>query len=161
MSLPCGTLSALWMAVSAILLPPGSARADQAICLRAHPADTLLQVLDLPRDNSFSLGFIHSVSRTPVRDIYTVRAGAIVQTSEIFEAHGAGLPSMADELNATAWRHENGHFILDMDRPIGSMIVRIQAAYDNTLRIGEHTLLLATLGQSALRISACARQDHS
>ncbi|QIE45669.1 DUF1850 domain-containing protein [Pseudohalocynthiibacter aestuariivivens] len=101
------------------------------------------------------MSFIHSVSRTPVLDTYQIDAGQIVQTSEIFQAHGAGLPSLGNEMNATGWRHENGQFILDLDRPIGAMIVRVQPEYKNTLHIADQTIALASLGHSALRIAAC------
>lgn len=106
-------------------------------------------------DNSFSLSFIHSVSDTPVIDNYRVENDEIVQISEIFEAHGAGLPSIADDMGATGWRHEEGKFILDMSRRTGPIALRIQPQYKNTLHIAGSDLPLADLGQKALTIAPC------
>lgn len=104
---------------------------------------------------TFELSFIHSVSRTPVRDLYRVEDGQIVQTAEIFLAHGAGLPSIADDIDATGWRHENGQFILDMHRLTGPIPIRIQAEFKNTLHIAGTDLPLAELGHPALTLAPC------
>ncbi|WP_037916547.1 DUF1850 domain-containing protein [Sulfitobacter sp. 20_GPM-1509m] len=104
---------------------------------------------------TFELSFIHSVSRTPVRDLYRVENGQIVQTAEIFMAHGAGLPSIANDMDATGWRHENGTFILDMNRLTGPIPIRIQAEFKNTLHIAGTDLPLADLGHAALTLAPC------
>ncbi|RVV98399.1 DUF1850 domain-containing protein [Mesobaculum littorinae] len=108
----------------------------------------------------FRLSFIHSVSRTPVTDHYRVEAGRIIQTSEVFEAHGAGLPSIADDVGATGWRHEDGKFILDLDRETGPIPMRIQAQFKNTLHIADRDLPLADLGQAALTLAPCDEETH-
>lgn len=109
----------------------------------------------------FSLSFIHSVSRTPVTDIYRVEQGQIIQTQEIFTGHGAGLPSIANDIGATGWRHEGGRFILDMYRPTGPIPLRIQAQYENTLHIAGTDLPLADLGQPALTLAPCDKEVPS
>lgn len=106
-------------------------------------------------DGAFSLSFIHSVSRTPVTDYYHVADGQIVQTSEVFRAHGAGLPSIANDMDATGWRHEDGHFILDMHRLTGPIPLRIQAQFKNTLHTADTDLPLAGLGYNALTLAPC------
>ncbi len=150
-----GIYGVLGVAFWAILSLPVAAQSAPSLCLNSHPANETLTVYPLDPNGAFALGFIHSVSRTPVVDTYQIDAGQIVQTSEIFQAHGAGLPSMGNEMNATGWRHENGQFILDLDRPIGTMIVRVQPEYENTLHIADQSIALASLGHSALRIAAC------
>jgi hypothetical protein len=150
-----GTFRALGVALWATLFAAMPALSAPSVCLNSHPENRLLHRYATGPDGAFTLGFIHSVSRTPVLDTYEITAGQIVQTSEIFLAHGAGLPSMGDEVDATGWRHENGRFILDLDRPIGTMIVRVQGEYENTLHIADQSIPLASLGHSALRIQAC------
>ncbi|ASM74811.1 MULTISPECIES: DUF1850 domain-containing protein [Roseobacteraceae] len=111
--------------------------------------------LPLGHTATFELSFIHSVSHTPVRDLYRVENGQIVQTAEIFLAHGAGLPSIANDMDATGWRHENGQFILDMHRLTGPIPLRIQAEFKNTLHIAGTDLPLADLGHSAITLAPC------
>lgn len=154
-----GMSYALGVAFWAILFSPAAALPGNFLCLDAHPGGQRIAAYPVDGDAGFALGFIHSVSRTPVLDTYRIAAQGIVQTSEVFEAHGAGLPSLGNEMDATGWRHENGRFILDLDRPIGTMIVRVQAEFKNTLHIADRTIPLAALGQSALRVSACDPQE--
>ncbi|WP_272010800.1 DUF1850 domain-containing protein [Roseovarius sp. ZX-A-9] len=152
---PYGTFGALGMAFGAILSMAVMAHSAPSLCLSSYPDNQPVNAYPLDQNGAFALGFIHSVSGTPVVDTYQIDAGEIVQTSEIFQAHGAGLPSLGNEMNATGWRHENGKFILDLERPIGEMIVRVQPKYENTLHIADQSIALASLGHSVLRIAAC------
>ena len=142
------------------LVTPGPARAvpapaDPAICVQARDG-RLLARLPAGEGGAFALTFIHSVSRTPVRDEYRVVAGRIVQTAEIFEAHGAGLPSFADDVGATGWRHRDGHFVIDLERPTGPIHVRVQGEYVNAIHAGGTDLALASLGERAVTVVPCA-----
>lgn len=138
-------------------LPPAGAGAGGGWLCLSETRGTGGDVARLPlgEDGTFELSFIHSVSRTPVRDLYRVENGEIVQTAEIFLAHGAGLPSIAGDVDATGWRHENGAFILDMRRQTGPIPLRIQAEFRNALHIAGTTLPLADLGHSALTLAPC------
>lgn len=126
------------------------------LCLtETRGTGALVARLPLGQAATFELSFIHSVSRTPVRDLYRVEDGQIVQTAEIFLAHGAGLPSIANDIDATGWRHEDGQFILDMRRLTGPIPIRIQAEFKNTLHIAGTDLPLAELGHPALTLAPC------
>lgn len=147
-------------ALAALLLVPISAGAGEArapaLCLsETRGTGAELARLPLGPDGSFELSFIHSVSKTPVRDLYRLENGEILQTGEIFMAHGAGLPSIANDMDATGWRHEDGRFILDMHRLTGPIPLRIQAQFKNTLHIAGTDLPLADLGVPALTLAPC------
>lgn len=144
-------------ALAAVPLSASPARAGEVwLCLSETRGDGH-EVARLPAgpDGTFALSFIHSVSRTPVTDHYRVEQGRIVQTSEVFQAHGAGLPSIANDMDATGWRHEDGTFILDLRRPTGPIPLRIQAQFRNTLHAADTDLPLASLGYSALTLAPC------
>ncbi|MBR9764430.1 MAG: DUF1850 domain-containing protein [Rhodobacteraceae bacterium] len=127
-----------------------------SLCLsETRGTQALVKRVPLGPDATFALSFIHSVSRTPVTDHYRIEDGRILQTSEVFMAHGAGLPSIANDMDATGWRHENGHFILDLNRYTGPIPLRIQAQFKNTLHVAGTELPLASLGHSALTLAPC------
>ncbi len=140
-----------------LALPMSAARAD-SLCLYSFPENEAVQTYQLPDTGRFALSFIHSVSGTPVVDQYRLTANTMTQTAEIFEAHGAGLPSLRNELDASDFRHENGKFILELNRPIDKLIVRVQSEYDNTLLINTKSIELATLGHTVLRLSGCTQE---
>jgi len=87
----------------------------------------------LASDQKFSLSFIHSVSKTRVTDVYEIRAGKIIQTKEIFKAHGAGLPSNTMEPGGISWEKTKDWFIFHMERPIPKLVVRTDKIYENRL----------------------------
>ena len=151
---------AVCAAILTLVLPSlASAGGGASLCLtETRGQGREIARYPLGQDQAFSLSFIHSVSRTPVTDIYRIEAGEIVQTAEVFTAHGAGLPSIADDIGATGWRHENGRFILDMERPTGPIPLRIQAQYQNTLHIAGTDLPLADLGHPALTLAPCDKE---
>ncbi|WP_136635129.1 DUF1850 domain-containing protein [Pseudooceanicola onchidii] len=147
-------------ACAALLLAPACpVRATDAatwLCLtETRGTQSLVARLPLGDDRTFDLSFIHSVSRTLVTDSYVVETGEIIQTREVFVAHGAGLPSIANDMDATAWRHENGQFILDMRRHTGPIPLRVQAQFKNTLHIADKAFPLADLGHAALTLAPC------
>ena len=94
----------------------------------------------LGRDQTFTLSFIHSVSLTRVKDIYQIRGGKILQTQEIFQAHGAGLPTSPEEPFATAFEKTKEGFVLHMERPIKTLVVRTDKRYENRLSLAGITV---------------------
>lgn len=98
----------------------------------------------------FALSFIHSVSETPVVDYYTIdKQNNIIQTSERFEHHGAGLPSNVSE--GSGWQKHDGYFWLTMQRPIPQLIVRTDKDYKNRLHLGRQ--LAATDSQLSIDLN--------
>jgi hypothetical protein len=91
-------------------------------------------------DQTFSLSFIHSVSKTRVTDVYEIRAGKIIQIKEIFKAHGAGLPSSTAEPGGISWEKTRDWFILHMERPIPKLVVRTDKLYQNRLILAAGTI---------------------
>ncbi len=105
-----------------------------------------LGCVDLPEDG-FTLSFVHSVSLTPVEDVYQIQRNAggdykIRQTQERFVTHGQGLPSLQNEPDAVGFKAENGMFILHLDRQIEDLIVRLDKRYKNRLDTGREIINL-------------------
>lgn len=148
---------AVLAALFAMLAVPAIAGGGTAWLCLSETRGTQAEITRLPLgpDRTFDLSFIHSVSRTPVIDSYRLEDGQILQTREVFVAHGAGLPSIANDMDATGWRHEDGRFILDLNRLTGPIPLRIQAEFKNTLTIDGADLFLADLGHPALTLAPC------
>lgn len=96
---------------------------------------------------------------TPVVDVYRLDSAGVVQTAEIFQAHGAGLPSFAGDIGEQGLRHEDGKFILDMARQFDDIRVRVQKEYNNTLHIGTQSIQLADLGAGVLILFPCKVEE--
>jgi len=156
-------MSDVWRAaILAVLLAlPSVARAEAIagdLCIYRGYTDEELARFPADRTGRFSLSFLHSVSLTPVVDRYEIRPTGIHQTAEIFEAHGAGLPSFAGDVGETGWHSEDGKFVLEMDRQFHRIQLRIQREYLNALLIGNRNIVLADFGAGAIGIEICAKR---
>lgn len=92
-------------------------------------------------DDRFMLSFTHSVSLTPVDDLYTVLGPPggpyrIRQVAEVFTTHGQGLPSMEGEPDALGYLYEKDRFVLRLDRPIEQLILRSDPRFGNRMESG-------------------------
>ncbi|WP_373084727.1 DUF1850 domain-containing protein [Sneathiella sp.] len=129
---------------------------NHQLCVLSFPEKNILWEQNLTQTGTaFSLFFIHSVSKTEVEDKYHFSGERIIQNAEIFEAHGAGLPSLKNEVNETSWSHVDGKFVLALDRPIDTLIIRVNPEYRNRLTFKNTTIDLTQWGRRALLIELC------
>ncbi|WP_281953670.1 DUF1850 domain-containing protein [Pseudophaeobacter arcticus] len=132
--------------------------ADDTLCIYQGYTDTELARYAPDQSGAFSLSFLHSVSLTSVIDVYEIRPAGIHQIAEIFETHGAGLPSFVGDVGETGWRFENGKFVVDMDRQFQRIQLRIQREYLNTLHISDQKIILADLDAKSIGLQICAKR---
>lgn len=132
-----------------------SAPAASDLCIYQGYTDKELARYTPDLTGSFSLSFVHSVSLTPVVDHYEIRPSGIHQTAEVFEAHGAGLPSFAGDVGTTGWHRRDGKFVLTMDRKFPRIQLRIQRTYFNTLHIADQDITLADFGTNSIGLKIC------
>lgn len=134
-ALGAGFLAIMLAACSLISTVPDAPQRNMVI--RQYPSHQKIAQYLVRDSEEFALSFIHSVSKTPVRDEYVIIGTKIIQVTEIFEAHGAGLPSDTLDAGAVGWEHRNGQFILRLQRPIPRLIVQTDKNYLNHLHLGE------------------------
>ena len=123
------------------------------IVISQFPEKRELSRIPLGPEKEFSLSFIHSVSKTEVVDVYEIRGREIIQTREIFSAHGAGLPSSPEEPGGLGWEEQDGHFVLRMERPIPQLVIRTDKNYKNRLMIRDRTINLNQWKDQALLVT--------
>jgi len=149
---------AFWASLFVLPTPAGAETSGLNLCIYDKYSNIELARYPLTQDNRFKLSFIHSVSLTPVTDIYLARPFEIHQISEEFESHGAGLPSFAGDVGATGWQQRNGKFIIEMNRTFSRIQLRVQREYRNTLHIAEQDIILADYDASLIGIEVCAEE---
>ena len=130
----------------------GNLDSKSEIVITQFPEQRQLGRFPLGPEKSFSLSFIHSVSKTRVTDVYEFRKGQIIQTKEIFKTHGAGLPSSPMEPGGISWEKTKENFILHMIRPIPKLVVRTDKLYENRLGIDAKIVDLNQWDDQALLI---------
>ncbi len=138
--------------IFAVLLVPSVAPAA-CLTLASHPDGAPLAQLALPDDaTSFSISYLHSVTRTPVVERYRVGGEVIVETEIEFEQHGPGLPTEADA--GGTFTRRDGQFIVTMDRHFEAIVMQVHAGQSPRLVAGMRSHDLAQWGNRAIVLAA-------
>ena len=145
--------------LAAIFLAGPPAAHAACLTLAGHPDGARLSQLALPPDDaSFSLVYMHSVTRTPVTELYRIDGSEIVETEMRFEQHGPGLPTEADA--GGTFSRADGRFVVTMDRRLSEIVMQVHRDQSPRLIAGTRTLDLAQWGNRALALgvipSPCA-----
>ena len=145
--------------LAAIFLAGPPAAHAACLTLAGHPDGARLSQLALPPDDaSFSLVYMHSVTRTPVTELYRIDGSEIVETEMRFEQHGPGLPTEADA--GGTFSRADGRFVVTMDRRLSEIVMQVHRDQSPRLVAGSGTLDLAQWGNRALALgvipSPCA-----
>ena len=138
--------------LTAALLFPALANAA-CLTLGSHPDNATLLQFDLPADDpSFTITYVHSVTRTPVMERYAIAGSEIVETEMRFEQHGPGLPTEADK--GGTFSHSDGRFVVTMDRHFPTIVMQVHRDQSPRLVAGTRSLDLAQWGNRALVLGA-------
>lgn len=137
-----------------LALAPGLAAAAGCLSLSSSPDGAALARYELAASGTptFTLSYVHSVTRTPVVETYRIDGDAIVQTEIRFSQHGPGLPTQADA--GGTFERRDGQFVLSMSRRLPSIVMRVNADQRPELRAGTLTVDLAGWGNRAIALHA-------
>lgn len=109
-----------------------------------------IRLFDVEEGTEFSVEFIHSVNKSPVKDVFVVREGKIYADRTVYSAFGAGVQTEVEE-GQTLEFDENGNMIVsgfDIEFPQVKYIVGTVS--DHVLEIqGESISLTELCGKNA------------
>ena len=111
------------------------------LTLRNADTDEVLARYPMSDGEEFSVGFIHSVNKSPFIDTYRVSGGDIMLTESIYYAFGAGVETILDDSYTFEELPDGGMLLGNMQRPMPSNgVVYIVGTYsDHTLILGDLT----------------------
>ena len=141
--------------VIALLAGLATAGAGSAACveLMAQPDGAILARVATPADDAtFTVAYVHSVTRTPVVERYRIEAGAIVQSAIEFEQYGPGLPTEADR--GERFERRDGRFVVTLRRRFDVIVMRVHADQKPYLAVDDRRYDLAAWGNRAIALRA-------
>ena len=107
----------------------------------------------LQEGDSFAVEFVHSVNKSPVRDVYTIREGEIWNEQCIYYGFGAGVEEELGEGESLSYG-ENGEMIISgIDKRMDHMVLVVGTISDHTLYWGEETISLRDLCGRSSKVS--------
>jgi hypothetical protein len=134
-----------------------AANVAQAACLTlaSYPDGASLAHFAVAADDpTFTVTYVHSVTKTPVDERYRIDGDTIIETEIRFEQHGPGLPTEADA--GAQWTRRDGRYVVTMSRRFGPIVMRVHADQKPALAIATQSVDLAQWGNRAVALAATA-----
>ena len=94
---------------------------------------------DLKPGDVFSVGFIHSVNKSPVTDYYEVRKDGIYVVKTIYYGFGAGVQTQLEEGQTMTYGDDGSMIVTGFDQKIPDLIYFVGTVSDHTLTLNETT----------------------
>ena len=140
------------LAITAVMLCLNSCedKGDKKIVLCYSDTDEIIASFEGDEGSEFSVEFIHSVNKSPVKDIFVIRDNKIYADRTVYSAFGAGVQTEVEE-GQTLEYDENGNMIVsgfDIEFPKVKYIVGTVSDHVLEFR-GESISLTALCGRNA------------
>lgn len=106
--------------------------------------------------DTYAVEFVHSVNKSPVRDVFEIRDGEIWNTQCIYYGFGAGVEEELGEGETLSYG-ENGEMIIsNIEKRMDNLIIVVGTISDHTLYLGDETISLRDLcGRSSKVLFTC------
>ncbi len=107
---------------------------------------------------SFEVEFIHSVNKSPVRDIYELRDGELWNVQCIYYGFGAGVEEILLEGETLSYGDKGEMIVSGIDHKMDHMVIIVGTISDHTLYLGDEAISLRDLcGRSSKVLFTCER----
>ncbi len=87
--------------------------------------------------DTFSIGFIHSVNKSPLTDFYELRDGRIFVEKTIYYGFGAGVQTEIEEGQTLEYGEDGSMIVSGFDREIPDLIYIVGTVSDHILKVNE------------------------
>ena len=108
--------------------------------------------------DTYAVEFVHSVNKSPVRDVFEIREGEIWNTQCIYYGFGAGVEEELAEGEVLTFG-ENGEMIIsNIEKKMDNLVIVVGTISDHTLYIGEETISLRDLCGRSSKVQFTCQQ---
>ena len=131
--------------IAAALFLPGCSAGEGELVLSDPATGKVYASYPMEEGEEFSVEFIHSVNKSPVRDYYQCRADGIWNTRCVYYGFGAGVEEILLEGETLSYGGDGEMIVSNIDNRLDPMILVVGTISDHTLRVGEETVSLRDL----------------
>ncbi len=148
--------AAVMIFITAAAFLPGCSPGGTSLVLSNADSGQVYATYPVENGDTFAVEFIHSVNKSPVRDVYEIREGEIWNTQCIYYGFGAGVEEELGEGETLSYG-ENGEMIIsNIEKKIDNMVIVVGTISDHTLYLGDETISLRDLcGRSSKVLFSC------
>jgi len=128
------------------------------LSIAAVPDGHVLATLAMPdAGQAFDITYVHSVTRRAIVESYRLDAGALLETSIVFDQHGPGLPTAPDA--GQTWTERDGRFVVTLARRFETIRVRVHRDQQWRLVVAGKAIDLTQWGNRAVDLRAVACRE--
>ena len=91
--------------------------------------------------DTFSVGFIHSVNKSPLTDFYELRDGSIFVEKTVYYGFGAGVQTELEEGQTLEYGEDGSMIISGFDLKLSNLIYRVGTVSDHILTLEDGTAI--------------------
>jgi hypothetical protein len=122
-----------------------------ALTLRNGRTGEVYGRFPLREGQGFSVGFIHSVNKSPVTDFYEIRQGQIFVVKTVYYDFGAGVQTEVEDGQTLTYGDDGAMIVSGFDRPIEPLNYFVGTVSDHILTVnGQEYSLRELCGRSSL-----------
>ena len=137
--------AAVMSIITAAAFLPGCGSGGDRLVLSDPSTGHIYASYPVEDGDTFSVEFIHSVNKSPVRDYYQCRDGEIWNTRCVYYGFGAGVEEILLDGETLSYG-DNGEMIVSgIDHRIDPMILVVGTISDHTLYLANETVSLRDL----------------
>ena len=112
--------------------------------------DEVYRTFDVVEGSEFAVEFIHSVNKSPVKDVFVIRDGEIVADRTVYSAFGAGVQTEVEEGQTLEYDEHGNMVVSGFDIVFPQVKYIVGTVYDHVLYIeGESISLTELCGKNA------------
>jgi len=142
--------------ITAAAFLPGCFSGEMELVLSDKESGQVYATYPVENGDTYAVEFVHSVNKSPVRDVYEIRAGEIWNTQCIYYGFGAGVEEELGEGETLSYG-ENGEMIIsNINKKMDNLVIVVGTISDHTLYLGDETISLRDLcGRSSKVLFTC------
>ncbi len=139
-------LTAAALLVAAAVIVIFALNQSKSLVLQDRKTGEIYAEYPISRGERFSVEFIHSVNKTPVRDIYEVRKGGEIYVVETdYFGFGAGVQTELNPGETLEYGEDGSMQVKNINILIPNLTYVVGTVSDHTLRIGDEAVSLREL----------------
>ena len=112
-------------------------RAEGILTIENAKTGEVYDSFRLRRGDTFSVGFVHSVNKSPVTDYYELREDGIYVVKTVYYGFGAGVQTELEDGQKLTYGEDGSMIITGFDRRMEDLIYFVGTVSDHTLVIND------------------------
>ena len=150
--------AAVMIFITAAAFLPGCSSGEMELVLSDRESGQVYATYPVENGDTYAVEFVHSVNKSPVRDVFEIRDGEIWNTQCIYYGFGAGVEEELAEGEVLTFG-ENGEMIIsNIEKKMDNLVIVVGTISDHTLYIGEETISLRDLCGRSSKVQFTCQQ---